>query len=190
MSRRLSCLIPLLGLCGCATSGESINEFLDTRTGVTVTSSVTPLVLYRENPSVAAYARNYIHLGPIEINQSGSYRYYLWIGVWNTMEAADSTTQRDGFDSITIFADGEPLFLELAGSTPAAIGASGSVYVKPVASATDAYYPVTVDQIRLIAEAGDIRVRTTGRSAREYSLWDNQRAARASLNAFLQAAFF
>lgn len=190
MPRHLSFLISLLGLCGCASSAESINEYLDTRTAVTVTSSVTPLVLYRENPSVAAYARNYIHLGPIEINQMGSYRYYLWIGAWNTMEVADSTTQRNGFDSITIFADSEPLFLELAGSTPAEIGTSRSVYVKPVASSTDAYYPVTIDQIRLIAEAREIRVRTTGRSAREYSLWGNQRAARASLDAFLQAAFF
>jgi hypothetical protein len=190
MPNKLSCLILLLGLCGCGTSAESINEYLDTRTGVTVTSSVTPLILYRENPSVAAHARNYIHMGPIEINRSGSYRYYLWIGVWNTMEAPVSTTQRDGFDSLTIFADGEPLFLELAGFTHADIGTSISAYSKPVASATDAYYPVTVDQIRLIAEAREIRVRTTGSSAREYSLWNEQQAARASFDAFLREAFF
>lgn len=184
------CIVAVLALAACSTSSRLVNEFLDQRTGVTVTSNKTPLLLYRQNPSRAAYARNYVHIGPIEVNRTGTYKYYLWIGVWNTMQTADSAPQRDGFDSIAVFADGEPLLLEIAGWTPEAIGTSRPVYQKPVASAADAYYQVTVDQIRLIAEASEIRLRTTGTSPIEYHLWDSQRAAHKSLDAFLQSALF
>jgi len=165
-----------------------LHEELDPKTGVTTMSTVTPLILYRDNPSQAAYARNYVNLGPIETNTMGSFRYYLWAGIWNTMQTADSEAVRAGFDSITLVADGEPLTLELAGFTPSAIGLSSPVYTKPVASATDAYYAVTVDQVRLIAESRDLRLRTSGSSQREYLLWGSQQAARTGLDAFVDAA--
>ena len=75
--------------------------------------------------------------------------------------------------------------LELAGWTPEAIGASEPVYLPPVASALDAYYQVTADQIRLIANSNDIQLRTTGFSPRAFELWDDQASARDSLLAFL-----
>lgn len=180
-------LIVMLGLAACLSSPQLINRFLDPQTGVTITSNSTPLVLYRENTSRAAYARNYVHVGPIQVNQTGSHKYYLWVGVWNTMQTTENRNHRDGFESITLFADGEPLSLELSGWTPEAIGTSRSVYFKPVASAADAYYTVTVDQVRLISEANDIRLRTTGPSPMEYHLWDKQRTARQSLEAFLES---
>ena len=144
-----------------------------------------PLVLYRDNPSAAAYARNVVHIGPIEVNRSGEYRYFLWVGIWNTLQSTDAFTSRDGFDTIVITGDSESMELELAGWTPAAINTSAPVYVKPVASAAEAYYPLTVDQIRFIAEARNVRLRTTGNSPREYTLWSGQAGAREALRAFL-----
>jgi hypothetical protein len=85
-----------------------------------------------------------------------------------------------------IFADGEPLALEVSGWSQAAIGASEPVYVRPVASATDAYYEVTVDHLRLIAASEDIRIQSTGPRPRSYELWDKQESARESLNEFLR----
>ena len=84
MSFRLLLTAALLAaLASCATNPAALTrEFLDTGTGVTVTASRVPLVLYRDNPAAAAYARNVVHLGPIEINRSGEYRYYLWVGIW------------------------------------------------------------------------------------------------------------
>ena len=102
------------------------------------------------------------------------------------MQQSDVSEHRDGFESVAIFADGEPLVLELSGWTPDAIGTSESTYLKPVASSTDAYYQVTVDQIRLIAEAVDIRLRTSGSAPKEFELWDDQAAARNQLAAFLE----
>ena len=184
-------LIPGIGiisliLSGCASPAATVSDKLDETTGVTVTFVETPLVLYRETPAQAAYARDYAHLGPIQINRSGSHQYYLWVGSWATMRRSSVSVHRDGFESIVVFADGEPLVLELSGWTPAAIGASEPTYLKPVASSTDAYYRVTVDQIRMIAGAHDIRLRTSGSSPKEYELWDDQAAAKAEFAAFLE----
>lgn len=190
MTGQLAGLIVLMTVIGCASSSPTVNDKLDPLTGVTVTFAETPLVLYRDNPSQAAYARNYVHLGPIQVNRTGSHRYYLWIGIWNTMQLADVSEHRDGFESIIVFADAEPLTLDLTGWTPESIGTSEPTYLKPVASTADAYYEVTADQIRLIADARDIRVQATGTSPREFQLWDEQKSARRSLAEFLHHAIF
>lgn len=183
--------LPLLAaaltvLASCASNPSSLTrEFLDTGTGVTVTASQVPLVLYRDNPSAAAYARNMIHLGPIEINRSGEYRYFLWVAIWNTLQWEDDFPSRDGFETIVITVDSESMALDVAGWTPAAIDTSAPVYLKPVASASEAYYPLTVDQIRFIAQARDVTLRTTGNAPREFTLWSGQQGAREAMLAFL-----
>ncbi len=173
-------------LAGCASSAPGIVEKLDWTTGVTITYIDTPLVLCRDTPGRAAYARDYAHIGPIEVNRSGAAKYYLWVGSWATMHRSNVSEHRDGFESIVILADGEPLILELSGWTPDAIGVSEPSYLKPVASSTDAYYQVTADQIRLITQARDIRLRTTGSPPREFELWDDQASARKDLAEFLR----
>lgn len=184
----VSCLIVLIGLAGCASSPSSVSDKLDQYTGVTVTYVDVPLVFYRDNPSQAAYARNFMHVGPIQVNRNGTYRHYLWISSWSTMQVTDVSSVRDGLESIVVFADGEPLLLELSGWAPDAIGVSEPVYLSPAASSADAYYQVTVDQIRLIAESSDIRLRTGGPTPREFELWDDQNAAKQSLAEFLRLA--
>ena len=186
--RRLASLVTMLALAACAATPHTVNESLDPLTGVTVLSASAPLMLYRDNPSRAAYARNFIQLGPIEINRTGNYRYYLWLGAWSTMQPTGTTTAIAELDSITLFVDGEPFSIELAGSTPAAIGTSKPVYLKPVATSIDAYYEVTIDQIRLISEASDIRLRTTGTSPKEFQLWDSQQSAQRSIADFVKSA--
>jgi hypothetical protein len=148
------------------------------------------MVFYRDVSGRAAYARDYVHVAPLEVNRSGAYRYYLWLGIWNTMEDARSDQSRDGFESIVVFADGEPLPLEIAGWTATAIGASEPVYLKPVASAADAYYEVTLDQLRLISEAKDVRLQSTGKRRGSYEPWDDQKSAKAGLIEFLDGSVY
>lgn len=173
-------------LVSCASSSQVIGEKLDPLTSATMTFSSTTMVMYRDDPGHAAQARNFVSLGPLEVNRRGSYQYFLWLGIWNTNHTVSIEDRRNGFESIVIFVDGEPLQLELSGWTPAAIGASEHVYPKPVASALDAYYRLTADQIRLITESKDIQLRTTGFSPRAFESWDDQLAARASFQALLQ----
>ena len=177
-------------LCACSGQSSSILDKLDNQTGVTVTYSQTPMVFYVDNSGVAAHARKLINMGPIEVNRMGEFRYYLWLGIWNTLQDPISGAARDGFESIVIYADGEPLPLEISGWSPASIGASDPIYVRPVSSASDAYYAVTVDQLRLIAASSDLRIRSTGIQSRTYELWDEQQSARRSLRAFLEKSVY
>lgn len=183
-------LLTTLLAAGCVTTSTLVEEKLDIRTGVTVTHSTAPIVLYRDNSAYAAHARDYVYLGPVEINRMGEYSYYLWLGIWSTISDADRSFQRDGFESITLFADGEPLQLELVGWTLESIGVSEPVYIKPVASAADAYYRVTIDQIRLLADAREIELHTGNGPIRVYLMWDRQGSARASLREFLDRGLF
>jgi hypothetical protein len=190
--RRHFAWITVLILAGCASNAVApgIRETLDPLTGVTVTSSLRPLIMYRDNSGRAAYAKSYLHVGPVQVNRSGNYEYYLWVAGWSTMQSGNSLDDPQSLDSIVIFADGEPLLLDLAGRTPATIGTSEPVYLKPVASAIEGYYRVTADQIRLIAQAGDILLRTSESNPLEYTLWDDQRGARRDLRAFVDSTFF
>lgn len=187
---RISAVTALTLLCGCSSSNLILPSTMDPLTAVTITYSKAPLVFYRDESGRAAHARDYVHMGPLEVNQSGTYRYYLWLGIWNTMRDAEVDAPRDGFDSVVVFADGEPMPLEILGWTAAAIGASEDVYAKPVASAADAYYAVTVDQLRLIAEATDLRVQSTGSRGKSYESWDSQASAKASLAEFLSFSVY
>jgi len=163
-----------------------MTEKLDPLTAATLSYSATPMVLYRDDPGRAAHSRNYVSLGPLLVNRGGHYQYFIWLGIWNTNQTLGIDERRNGFDSVVLFVDGEPMALDLAGWNPAAIGASEPVYPQPVASALDAYYPVTADQIRLIATSADVHLRTTGSAPRTFEPWDNQAAARAGFLNFMQ----
>ena len=83
-------------------------------------------------------------------------------------------------------ADGEPLRLELEGWTLSSIGVSRPVYNKPTATAADAYYPVTMDQIRLLAEATDIRLQTSAGRSVSFEPWDSQKSAMTGMQQFIR----
>ena len=187
---RIVATILLLALAACANQQGVVFSKMDPSTAVTITYSKTPMVFYRDDSGKAAFARGYLHLGPLEVNRMGSFHYYLWLGIWNTMQDVGVGETRDGFESIVIYADGEPLALELSGWSPAAIGATEPVYVRPVASAADAYYEVTVDHLRFIAESQDIRIQSTGPDSRSYGLWGQQKDAKNSLSEFLRMSAY
>ena len=184
-ARSLIFAMTLVLLGGCSSSGSRISNKLDPATAVTITFSDAPLIFYRDESGRAAHARDYVYLGPIEVNKAGTYRYYIWLGIWNTMKTREENV-RDGFETIVLIADGEPLPLEVAGWTADAVGASEPVYLKPVSSAADAYYEVTVDQLRFIAASQDIRVQSTGPRGAIYEPWDQQRTAKTNLAEFLR----
>ncbi len=176
------------GLAGCAQTGATVVSRLDENTGVTVTRTSRPIVFYADDSARAAHARDFVYMGPVEINRMGEPRYYLWLGIWSTLSGDGPAVRRDGFETITIFADGEPVQLDVSAWSGDAIGVSGSVYVPPVASAADAYYEATIDQIRLIANSTSVRIVTTGPDRTSYELWDGQRPAFEGVREFLSAS--
>ena len=147
------------------------------------------MLFFRDDPAHAAHAKNLVSVGPLQVNRSGHYRYYLWLGIWNTNHTVSTADGRDGFDSIVLYVDGQPIQLEVAGWTPSAIGASQPVYPPPVASALDAYYEVTVDQIRFITEARDVSLQTTGFRSQSFEPWDDLGIAQQGFRSFLTLAY-
>lgn len=163
-------------------------EKLDPLTGVTMTRSSEPLVLYSDNSGRAAYARDFIYMGPVSVNRMGAYRYFIWLGAWSTIRPRDDTSLRDGLESAILFVDGEPLSLDLLGWNPEAIGLSAAPYPPPAASAVDAYYEITIDQIRLMAEARELRLHTGGADSSNYEPWDSDVMTRSGWRAFVEMA--
>jgi hypothetical protein len=187
--RFASTLMVALVLAACGGTPALVSDRLDPLTGVTVTSVTKPLVFYRDRSAQAAYAKDYVYLGPVEVNTMGRRDYFLWLGIWGSSDSADRSKQMDNFESIVVYADGEPLNLEVKGWTPASIGLSESVYVKPVASATDGYYRVTIDQIRLMAEAQDIEIRAGAIAPTQYVRWDTSASGSDAIIRFLQQVY-
>lgn len=181
-------LVLALSLAACSGTTALVVDRLDPVMGVTVTSTTKPLVFYRDRSAQAAYAKDYVYLGPIEVNNMGHRNYFLWLGIWSSSDSADRSSQMNDFETVVVFADGEPLSLEVDGWTPESIGLSESTYVKPAATATDGYYRVTIDQIRLIAEARDLEVRAGSTHPQSYTAWDTASATSASMRAFVQEA--
>lgn len=182
-------LLAVLLLGSCGGTSPLVTDHLDPLTGVTVTSATKPLVFYRDQSARAAYAKDFVYLGPIEINKMGSRSYYIWLGVWGSSDSTDRSSQMDDFESVVVYADGEPLGLEISGWTPQSIGLSESVYVKPVASATDGYYRVTIDQIRLMAEANDIEIRAGTMMPRHYIQWDTTASGNDAIVRFVHDVY-
>jgi len=187
--RYAAALIVALLLAACGGTTALVDDRLDPLTGVTVTSVTKPLVFYRDRSAQAAFAKDYVYLGPIEVNNMGKRNYFLWLGIWGSSDLTDRGSEMDDFESVVVYADGEPLSLDVKGWTPASIGLSESAYVKPVASATDGYYRVTIDQIRLMAEARDIEIRAGTTAPKQYIRWDTSASGSDAIIRFLQQVY-
>jgi len=172
-------------LAGCAGPDSLALERMDPVTGVTVTRAPVPMVMYRNLSGQSAFGREYVYVGPLQVNKMGRRDHFLWLGIWRTANAADPAETIDDFETIVIYADGEPLRLEAAGWTPGAVGLSESAYVKPVASAMDGYYAVTLDQMRLIAESRDLELRAGSTQPQRYVPWDSVKEASQTMVTFL-----
>ena len=152
-----------------------LHHYFDKRTGANITSLARPLVFYREKPWLASNVRDYVYLGPIEVSRTGRNNYLLWLGIWSTIDQFGQPSQsvRDTFRTIFIVADGEPMELGINAWSGKDLGMSHAIYSTPVESAADAFYAVTKDQIRKLAQAETILIYPNADTPRgsEYAPW-------------------
>lgn len=186
LTARLVLAITMLVTGACSTTQPAVDQQLDEGTGVTVSYARTPLLLVRDTPAYGAYARSFVQIGALEINRMGAREHFLWMSTWNTDYRADAEEHRDGFDTAVLFVDGEPVTLDVHGWTPGAIGASRPAYTRPFATSLEAYYRITTNQLAMIAQANDLRLRTSGAQPRDFQLWDEQRSAKADFAEFVR----
>ncbi len=152
----------------CVAAKPPVVEKLDELTGVTITHSRTPLVLSPYTISKPSRDQDYVELGAIEVNRMGKLSYFLWLGVSDIAVLEVEERQPPEYESIALVLDDESLHLDFAGWTQAAIGAGEPVYKKFYRSSVDVYYPVTLEQIRKLASAESVKVRTQGAQPKEY----------------------
>jgi len=183
-----SALVILL-VSACSTNTAFVHSKLDPRTSATITYNESPLVFFRALSANETLDKEHLYLGPVEVNRSGDYRYYLWLATWSSVDVAQDDRPDGRFESIDVVADGQLLRLKITGGSMRAIGASEPVYKKPVSWATEAYYDLTLEQLRLIAEATDLQVQYS-LTSETFEPWDGQTSAKAGLVEFLQASVY
>lgn len=76
----------MLPLVGCATRNESLAPRVDESTGETIVTMRDPVVLARPVPHLSVAARDYVYLGPVEVDRTGAQEFYLWLGMASTID--------------------------------------------------------------------------------------------------------
>lgn len=124
-------------------------------------------------------------MGAIEVNRMGTRQHYVWLGISDVEQMASAEEHPDGYDSIVLIAGDQNVRLDVLGWSPQAIDASEPVYEKLFANSADAYYRITLDQIRLLSDLDQLKLRTTGSSRKEFIPWYEQAGFKEELNEFL-----
>lgn len=174
-------------LTSCASSQQPVVQKLDEFTAVTITHSRTPMILSPHATFNPDAATEFLQVGAIEVNRMGALRYYIWLGITDETIRRNADKQPGSFESIVFTAGQNEFGVDVLGWTQAAIGTSEPVYKKLFRTSLDAYYEVSLEQIRLLTESDSIKVRTSGNAARSYELWYRPTTARDDLAGFVRA---
>ena len=168
-----------LGLAGCGTGGprrSSPAEWLDERSGVSVTVDPEAIVFARTETRYSLTGRDYLFLGPIETNRQGTRDYYLWVGVGTTLDRGYIAPKEDTPSKLYVEIHGELMELDLKPwSEREPRLAATRVYRPTVPLETELAARVTLEQLTLLAQEPLVAVHTAQSGGRErtYYRWDS-----------------
>jgi hypothetical protein len=167
--------LSMLFAAGCASTQDvsASRQYLDSGTGITVTSLDSPIIFYHDDPRIAANSRDYLYVGPVALNRAGKVSYYLWFGNWSMIDRlAGTQPENDSLDGVVVFIDGKPMEMDDQISAKEKARLKEHPYSSPVESARTAYMRVSRDQINRFAAAQNVVVQIDGPAkARTYTLW-------------------
>jgi hypothetical protein len=173
----------MTGGCTGISRDNEVHSYLDESTGTTVTALLEPLVFFREAPALAANARDYVYLGPAELNRAGKYETVLWLNFCSTI---DRNPQRESYrpDRVFLLIDESPMELAEPDHRSNAIEWT---YVAPVSGGTPLIYRITRSQLQLLAKSSDIRLlaQVDGNDSRTYARWGRDRSGLRRFSAYL-----
>ena len=157
----------VVALSGCA-STQSLAPRFDERTGVTWTALSEPVAMAHAKPQHSTAARDYLYVGPLEMNERGTRQEYLWFGLATTVPNAFSADLPSLPNSLLLEIDS--LVFEL----PIVAWNEASPYETPATVTHSMTARVSLDQIGLIAGAEDVRVElhNDDGSKTAYAHWD------------------
>lgn len=159
---------------GCQVGG-GIVERLDRQSGLTVVTEPAPAVFARTQGQLSRSARDYLYLGPVEVNERGLRQYYLWVGMASTIDRAFLAADETEPEVLLVEIDGVPIEFELDSWDDRLPRLAGRiVYDTVVTPSRRLAARVTLDQLALISGGAIDRVRiTSGETPTvEYFLWE------------------
>jgi hypothetical protein len=152
----------LVASCGTAEPGRRAGAYLDDATGATITRVEQPFLLFSDDPARAANARDYISAAPLAVNQSGRRSWWLWLGLWSTIDRGVSVGDARLADvtAIQLVVDGEPMELDLGERQDRIPGVTSVPYAAPVATSRTVVLPLTGSQVTRLSRGTRILLRT------------------------------
>ncbi|MDH3643625.1 MAG: hypothetical protein OES38_16095 [Gammaproteobacteria bacterium] len=168
---RIATLIVLLTGCAAGGNNQTLAPRVDETTGETIVTLREAVVLSRPVPYLSTAARDFLYLGPVEVDRTGAQEFYLWVGVGSTVDrefAADEALFTPA--EITIYTDGTQQSFVLEAWHP---DADVSPYAVEVPLQQSLRARVTIDELENIARAQALEAAVSnaaGESAR-YSFW-------------------
>jgi hypothetical protein len=177
---RLTLLIAfafIMSACGAIQGQRSsdVSSRLDTDTGVTYVTLDRALGFAASQPQLTTSARDYVYVGPVEINRMGSREHFLWVGVATTIDRNLAGVTLPGTEAISFVLDGEPMILSLQDWS--ATGRSSAPYDPPAPVLEHLGVAVSIDQIALITQAKtlELRLHLDNERVRRFKLWGGKR---------------
>ncbi len=155
-------------LSGCA-ARTNLTSRLDSN-GLTVVTLDEPIVLARPVRQLAAAARDYAYLGPVEINRMGNRDYFLWVGLASTIDRELVGVSPAEVQELAVLVDGWPMLLPLV-HWVADLEQSPYETAAPLYATFAAH--ASLDQIRRISSAESVEVHLVTESGvtRRYKKW-------------------
>lgn len=155
-------------LAGCATPPTSISR-LDS-SGLTVVTLTDAVVFARPVRTLAAGARDYAYIGPIEINRMGDRQYYFWIGLASTVDRDLVGLVPADADALVLIVDESPMVLPLVEWDTTL---DNPPYVSPAPIYATLAARTSLDQIHRIANANKVElyVAVKAGSTARYQRW-------------------
>lgn len=138
-------------LSGCAAT-QSVEPRFDDSTGVTWTTLTEPVALAHTNRQLSTASRDYLYVGPIEMNERGTREDFLWFGLATTVPDVFSADLASMPESLVLEVDG--LTFEL----PVVEWDEPLPYETPATVTQSIAARVSLDQIGLIAGAENVSV--------------------------------
>jgi hypothetical protein len=155
-----------LALAACVSPATGTRQYQDESTAVTVTTATEPLVLAREVSLLAANARDYVSLFPVEVNRAGQRRYYFFGYTWSTIDrrTGPATTTSEPI-SFSLRADDRDIELKASPREFQSAGISEWPVPAPVPTATPFLFPTDRATLLFVSTARVLSAGPAGASS-------------------------
>lgn len=176
-----ACLVGAFGLAIvsiCLAGGKTggARERLDEKSGATLVTAHEPIVFARTESQYSRSGRDYLYLGPVEVNRRGTRDYFLWVGVGTTIDRGYLAPVEQMPTTLYLQIRGEPMELKLEAWLEREPGLGRMrLYRTPVKLRAALAARVTLDQLKLIADElpESVRVAAGDGNGKLYFRWSD-----------------